>query len=209
MKQTQALTGIFRAAAEKVSAIVSEVQTMDEALAYAVALCERKHACQLLNSGCGTVLSASAENPGDPKQQKVIAAPALAEDQTRSLALLCEQSGIRFVPEGLRGHLAGVDIGLTLADFGIAETGTLVIDSSSEEVRLATMISEVHVAVLPKDRIRASAFELEAELLQWMGAAANFTAFITGASRTADIERVLALGVHGPLELHILLLEGN
>jgi L-lactate dehydrogenase complex protein LldG len=36
---------------------------------------------------------------------------------------------------------------------------------------------------------------------------ADYTSFITGASRTADIERVLAIGVHGPLELHILLLE--
>jgi L-lactate dehydrogenase complex protein LldG len=209
MEQTQALIGTFRAAAEKVSAIVSEVQTMDEAMAYAVTLCERKQACQLLISGCETALSAAAENLCDQKQQKVIAAPALSEDQTRSLAQQCEQRGIGFVREGLRRHLAGIDIGLTMADFGIAETGTLVIDSSSEEVRLATMISEVHVAILPKNRIRASAFALEAELRQMMGAAPNYAAFITGASRTADIERVLALGVHGPLELHILLLEEN
>lgn len=199
----------FRTAAEKVSAIVSEVQTMDEALAYTAELCERKPACQLLVPGCEAVLSASAGSLCDQKQQKVIAAPALSEEQAQSLALLCEQRGICFVREGLRRHLAGIDIGLTLADYGIAETGTLVIDSSSEEVRLATMISEVHVAIMAKSRIRVSALALEAELKQLMGTAPNYSAFITGASRTADIERVLALGVHGPLELHILLLEEN
>ena len=94
-----------------------------------------------------------------------------------------------------------------MVDYGIAETGTLVIDSSSEAVRLATMVSEVHVAVLPKSRIRATALDLETELRDLMQSAPNYAAFITGASRTADIERVLALGVHGPLELHILLLE--
>ena len=209
MEQTQALTRTFRAAAEKVSAIVTEIRTMDEALTYTVALCERKQACQLLVAGCGDALSAPAEDLCGRKQQKVIAAPALSEDLTRSLGQLCEQGGIHLVREGLRRHLAGIDIGLTLAEFGIAETGSLVIDSSSEEVRLATMISEVHVAVLAKDRIRASAMALETELRQMMAALPNYAAFITGASRTADIERVLALGVHGPLELHILLLEEN
>jgi L-lactate dehydrogenase complex protein LldG len=209
MEQTPSLIQTFRTAAEKVAAIVAEVKTMDEAMAYTMELCERKEACQLLVSGCDTDLSAPAGDLCHQKQQKVMAAPLLAEDQTRTLAQLCEQRGIGFVREGLRNHLAGIDIGLTMADFGIAETGTLVIDSSSEEVRLATMISEVHVAVLAKNRIRASAFELEQDLRKMMGAAPNYAAFITGASRTADIERVLALGVHGPLELHILLLEEN
>jgi len=206
MKPEKELIQTFRAAAEKVSAVVTEVQTMAEALAYSVDLCERKEACQLLVSGCEAPLSAPAENLCDKKQHKLMAAPLLSEEQTQSLATLCEQRGIGFVREGMRDYLSGIDIGLTMADFGIAETGTLVVDSSSEEVRLATMISEVHVAVLPKDRIRASAFELEADLKKMMGASPNYAAFITGASRTADIERVLALGVHGPLELHILLL---
>ncbi len=199
----------FRAAAEKVSAIVAEVETMDEALAYAVALCERKEACQLLISGCESQLSEPAGDLCDRKQQKIIAAPLLPEEQTQSLAALCRERGIVFLREGLRNHLAGIDIGVTMADFGIAETGTLVIDSSSEQVRLATMISEVHVAILPIDRIRADALAIEADLRALMGAPPNYAAFITGASRTADIERVLALGVHGPLELHILLLENN
>jgi L-lactate dehydrogenase complex protein LldG len=209
MEKEQTLIQAFRTAAEKVSAIVSEVKTMDEALTYAVDLCERKEACQLLVSGCETSLSAPAGDLCDQKQQKVMAAPLLTEEQTRALAALCEQSGIGFVRQGLRKHLSGIDIGVTMADYGIAETGTLVIDSTSEEVRLATMISEVHVAVLPKNRIRAAAFELEEDLRQLLGATPNYAAFITGASRTADIERVLALGVHGPLELHILLLEEN
>jgi L-lactate dehydrogenase complex protein LldG len=114
---------------------------------------------------------------------------------------------ISVIRDGLRGHLAGIDIGFTVADYGIGETGTLVFDSSSEESRIATMISEIHVAVIPKSRIRATGEDLYAELRAYMGQKPNYLAFVTGPSRTADIERVLALGVHGPLELHILILE--
>ncbi len=212
-KEEQTLTAAFRAAAEKVSAVVAEVNTMDEALAYAVALYDRKEDGQPIIPKGGTLHSTPAGNPGSHRRSHVLAAPQLAEESTRSLEALCKQRGIGFARENLRDYLdhpAGIDVGLTMADFGIAETGTLVIDSSSEQIRLATMISETHVAVLPTHRIRATAFELEDELRHMMmNGNPNYTAFITGASRTADIERVLAIGVHGPLELHILLLEEN
>ena len=209
MKATQNLIQTFITAAQNVSAIVSQVSTMTQAFEYTVDLCERKEACQLLMAGCQEPLSIPSEDLCKQKQKKVVAAPLLDTDEANQLLELCETRGISFIRDGLRDHLTGIDIGFTVADYGIAETGTLVLDSSSEELRLATMVSEVHVAVLPKDRIRASAFELEADLRKMMGASPNYAAFITGASRTADIERVLALGVHGPLELHILLLEEN
>jgi L-lactate dehydrogenase complex protein LldG len=209
MEQTQALLQDYQAAAENVAAVVYRVPSMNAAISYAMTVCENKEACQLLVSGCERRLSSAAEKLCYTKQNKVIAAPMISEEDHQLMASMCAQQGISLVREGLRDHLAGIDMGFTVADFGIAETGTLVIDSSSEDVRLATMISEVHVAVLPASRIRSTAYDLEEELRDLFGTSPNYCAFITGASRTADIERVLALGVHGPLELHILVLEDN
>ncbi len=197
----------FQQAAEKVSAVVRSMATLEEALAYTLDLCERKQACELLAAGCAEPLSAGAEALCDGKQAKTMAAPNLPPETRERFGGLCHPLGIRLIAGSLRDHLAGIDVGLTLADYGIAETGTLVLDSSSEAVRLATMVSEVHVALLPLSRIRESAAALSAELSGFMQTPSNYLAFITGASRTADIERVLAIGVHGPLELHILLLE--
>jgi L-lactate dehydrogenase complex protein LldG len=207
MEEPHTLPTVFQTAAENVSAVVYRVPSMEAAISYAITLCEKKEACQLLVSGCESRLSSPAEKLCDLKQQKVIAAPMISEEEHRLMASMCAQQGIDLVCKGLRDHLAGIDLGFTVVDCGIAETGTLVIDSSSEDVRLATMISEVHVAVLPVSRIRKTAYDAEEELRDRFGATPNYWAFITGASRTADIERVLALGVHGPLDLHILLLE--
>jgi len=70
------------------------------------------------------------------------------------------------------------------------------------------MLAETHVAILPAEKIQPEAGSIADEvnaLLQTDAPA--YTTFITGASRTADIERVLAIGVHGPQELHILIRE--
>jgi len=198
----------FRKKAEIVSAIVSEVDSMSQAIAYTVDLCAQKEACQLLMSGCEESLSEKGKDLCELKEWgKIIAAPALNDTDMAELVKEAGSRQISVIKDGMRGHLAGIDIGFTVADYGIGETGTLVVNSSSEELRLATMVSEIHVAVIPKSRIRATAEDMYAELKGFMSQKPNYLAFVTGASRTADIERVLALGVHGPLELHILILE--
>ena len=198
---------IFTEKAAAVSVVVAETRTIEEALDYAIDICEKKPACELLASGCASPLSGPASDLCLEKQEKIVAAPALDEESFAYLTGLCRDRGIACLRSGLRDHLAGIDVGLTMADFGVADTGTVVIDSRSEEVRLATMISEVFVAVLPKSKIRPDTYSLESELGARFENGPDFTAFITGASRTADIERVLALGVHGPLEMHVLIWE--
>lgn len=209
METTQEMLTTFINKAGLVSAKVSRVKTLGETFAYTATLCDGKEMCPLLVSGCELNLSEPSVQLCREKTGKILAAPGLDKDQFASFRALCEDKGLELIEDGLRRHLGGIDIGFTVCDLGIAETGTLVLNSSSEEVRLATMVCETHVAVLPESKLRATSFDAETELLEFMGSVPNYISFITGASRTADIERVLALGVHGPLELHILLWEDN
>ena len=199
---------LFTQKAEAVSAVVRRVASLEDAFAYTVDICLSKDACQLLMSGCeGAISDEAAELCVAKSSERVIAAPDLPDHHFARLAGAAEKAGITLIADGLRNHLAGIDIGFAVADLGLAETGTVVLDSSSEDLRLSTMISEINVIVLPLSRLRVGGAEAEDELLSMMRKVPNYLAFITGASRTADIERVLAIGVHGPLELHILLLE--
>ncbi|MGD9212489.1 MAG: lactate utilization protein [Desulfobacteraceae bacterium] len=203
------LIGAFTLNAEAVSMTVQSVSTLTEAFEYTVNLCDAKEACQLLLSGCETVLSEKAAELCDAKSRKVIAAPGLSQTDREIFQKKCQNRGIDLIVDGLRSHLAGIDVGFTIVDFGIAETGTVVLNCENENTRLATMISEIHIAVLPVSHLKASAVDLSYELKQYMANSPNYLAFITGASRTADIERVLAIGVHGPLEVHVLLWENK
>jgi len=139
-----------------------------------------------------------------------IVAMGLESRESSLLEEACKTSEITFLKPPLRSHANDIHTALTAVDWGIAETGTLVLDSSSEDVRIATMLSETHVALLPVSQIRPDVTALENEINAVLKADdSSYYAFITGASRTADIERVLAIGVHGPQELHILIMEGN
>jgi len=207
MPAKDALIEKFVEKAKLVSAQVTEIKSEDEAINYVVDLCDKKEACQLLVSGCELDLSGKAEALCDEKQMKVIAAPGLDKELFKKLAAKGKKAGFEVIESGMRDRLAGIDIGFTTAEYGIADTGTLMVDCPSEELRLATMVSEFHVCVLPMSKIRANTYAVEKMMLTRMKKAPNYMAYITGPSRTADIERVLALGVHGPLELHILLLE--
>ncbi|MFO7930411.1 MAG: lactate utilization protein [Desulfosalsimonas sp.] len=206
MEQTE-LTAMFTQKAEAVSAVVKPVKDMGQALEETVNICAEKQACQVLASGCSLDLSPEAEDLCGLKDwEKIIAAPDLDDKTLDDLQKLCRQNNIALIRQGLHAHLGGIDVGLTTAAFGLAETGTIVQDSASEDLRLATMISESHIALLPASRICAASFDLERQMEEFFSAGAAYLAFITGASRTADIERVLTLGVHGPLELRVLIL---
>lgn len=202
-----ALCSRFTEKAKAVSAFVTEIATFDEALAYCIDLCGKQGACRIAISGCEEHLSAPADALCELKQEKIVAAPGLDPAQYGKLLDSCVANGFTCIKSGMRAHLSGVDIGFTVADLAIAETGTLVINCPDEELRLATMLSEYHVCVVHRSAIVEDAFAADQQLLKYLRKTPNYTAFVTGASRTADIERVLALGVHGPLELHILLLE--
>jgi L-lactate dehydrogenase complex protein LldG len=188
----------FSEKASLVSARVFRVKDLGSALDKALAICQSKRPCE----------SQMETDQGGKETSRIIAAPNLNEkDFTRFSSRCRETDNIRLIQDKMRNYPGGIDMGITRVDFGIAETGTLVLNSDSEETRLATMLCETYVAILEESKIRETALLMADELNDLVKNPSSYTAFITGASRTADIERVLALGVHGPLELVILLVE--
>ena len=180
------------------AAIVSEISSFDEAVTYAVELCKDRPLKRYAIDDTPVVTEGL---------NKVIGAPKLSETEFKLLGERCREATIDCISSGMRDHLTGIDVGFSYGDIGLAETGTVVINCPDEELRLATMVCDYHVCVLPKANIVTDGYAAEAQLREFMLDAPNYTAFITGPSRTADIERVLSIGVHGPLELHILILE--
>ncbi len=113
------------------------------------------------------------------------------------------------VEEPDRRTAAGAAAGVTGANFALADTGTVVIESTAEAVRLATTLPERHFVLLCPEKILPDGLAAVPLLRRFNERIPrNYLAYITGPSRTADIERVLTIGVHGPRELHILLVEG-
>ncbi len=100
-------------------------------------------------------------------------------------------------------------VGITAAVCGIAETGTIVVCSAEGGGRIESLLPPVHIALLPAGALVPGLPEAFAALrgAGQFGRSSAVT-FITGPSRTADIELTLTLGVHGPRQLYVVLVRG-
>jgi L-lactate dehydrogenase complex protein LldG len=103
----------------------------------------------------------------------------------------------------LRALCAAADAGITSADYALADTGTLVMLSSPAEARLISLLPPVHIAVVPKECVLSGLDELFG-ILPLPADQTSSMVLITGPSRTADIEQILVRGVHGPGEIHVV-----
>ncbi|HWD00411.1 MAG TPA: lactate utilization protein [Candidatus Sulfopaludibacter sp.] len=106
--------------------------------------------------------------------------------------------------EELRELCATVDVGITSADYVLADTGTLVMISSPQEARMVSLLPPAHIAVVPTGRILTGLDELFT-LLPRPAEQSSSMVLITGPSRTADIEQILVRGVHGPGQITVIL----
>jgi L-lactate dehydrogenase complex protein LldG len=98
------------------------------------------------------------------------------------------------------------EVGVSRAAFGLADTGSVVLAAGPEEPRARSLLPQVHVTILEAERILPGLADLFREL---GGELPSALAIVTGPSRTADIEQKLVIGVHGPGEVHIVILEGE
>ncbi len=170
----------FVEALKKVGGQVAEVATAREAAAYIAARAD------------GAVLL--------PPQSSL---------ERAGLAAALEAEGVTVVKDSWREHAPTAGAGVTGVNFALADTGSLVLDSTAESLRLTTTLPERHFALLDPCKILTDSLAAIPYLRGFHERAPrNYLAYITGPSRTADIERVLTIGVHGPRELHVLLLSG-
>lgn len=202
------LVELFCAKAAIVGAKVFEAASMDVAVKYVVDICQSKAPCELLAEEADAEKGPLSENKQPTRTQRMIAVPGMDDKWQKALSKACDSNGFVCLKDGLHKHLAGIDIGVAPAQLGVADSATCLVVSDDEQTRLSTMTCEISMLVLRKSDIRKDLPSIAPDLRALQSVdTPTYTAFITGPSRTADIERVLAIGVHGPLELHIILLE--
>lgn len=112
--------------------------------------------------------------------------------------------------EKLVARLANCVVGVTTADYAIAETGSIVLSSDEPNALLVSLLPPVHIALLRSSQIAASLDEVimkvGQERIDRRDPSRSVT-LITGPSRTSDVELVLSIGVHGPKELHVIIVD--
>ena len=127
------------------------------------------------------------------------------------LAVTAVVRGEARTEEALRQEIVAADLGVTGADYAVAETGSVIVSPRRGLSRLVSLVPPVHLALVRPQEVVDTLDDLFLLLrLKYRaqdGDMGSYLNFITGPSRTADIEQTLVVGVHGPKEVHLVLLE--
>jgi L-lactate dehydrogenase complex protein LldG len=173
----------FKTRAEAVSAEVHPFASRREALTFILEFLREVGVSEAPE--CGAVWAPGTFLEGTDPQELKFQVPGICFEVTRKAS-------------------AASMVGISQLDWAISGTGTLVQDATEVEKRLVSTLPPIHVALIGTDRI----LEDMASVLQRLRPdQINYISFITGPSRTADIERVLTIGVHGPGRLIIVVVD--
>jgi L-lactate dehydrogenase complex protein LldG len=103
-------------------------------------------------------------------------------------------------------QLRGADVGVTGCEYLVAETGTVALRSSPEAPRALSLLPRAHVVIAREGQLLPTTASCLERLRAYRASPSSCITLVTGPSRTADIEKVLVKGVHGPKSLHVLFL---
>jgi L-lactate dehydrogenase complex protein LldG len=177
------LFDMFRMRATAVSAEVERVSSKALALEFIVRTLNKEDVAD--KAGSRALWAAPGFLDAAERAQLQSAVPGLRFEVTRELA-------------------AEAKVGISRMDWALANTGTLVQTADAVEQRLVSTLPPLHIAIVSTQALLP---DLPAVLARIDPRKSAYLAFITGPSRTADIERVLTIGVHGPGRLMIVMVD--
>jgi len=213
-----AIDTILRIAREKKARLIVKSKSMvSEEIGLNDAL--EKSGLQVVETDLGEwIIQLAGDRPSH------ITAPALHLTKEKISEILSRRLGwpvpadareiVRIAREEMRPHFIQADIGVSGANFAVAESGTLVIVSNEGNVRLTTTLPPVHIALVTVEKF-VETLEEATLLIKALTVASSgkkltsYVSFITGPSSTTDIEKENIVGVHGPQEVHIIILDNG
>ena len=138
-------------------------------------------------------------------RQTIWAPPEISDG--RELMQAVRSLGVACIEQDIRSRVRQAPIGITGANGGIAESGSLVLNCSMENTRLVTSLTKIYIAVLSLENLVAT---LEDAVSLWnigagRGGRAAQWEFISAPSRTSSLEQIRTTGVLGPNRLHVIL----
>lgn len=212
--EAEDLVNRFSVELEKVGGHVARLRSRDEVKNYLLSLLPAdRHTAVGVSDGAALSVLGVREWLAEAGVEVVatlreFAALREAEAEAKPAAASVEGGASASLMGQYKRTLIEASIGITCADYALADTGTLVLVSGGEQHRMISMLPPVHVCLLSPDHILESLTQLLVLMrgdFQSRAMSAQAMTCITGPSRTADIEQTITLGVHGPRSLHVLL----